>query len=126
LAGEVVQRVIDHVRANLSEPLSLEVLAEVAGLSRFHFARQFRVSTGESPMGYVLRARMERARVLLSRPEHPTIAHIASSLGFADQSHFTRTFRRFFGLTPKTFASLAGTPASGGPEPEVEALLAVG
>lgn len=103
LRGAVLQRVVDHIEVNLSQHLSLEELAALAGLSRFHFARQFRVSTGESPMGYVLRARIERARVLLSAPEHGTIAQIAMSLGFSDQSHFTRTFGRFCGITPKAF-----------------------
>lgn len=107
LSGIVLRRVVSHVEANLSQHLSLEQLACVAGLSRFHFARQFRVSTGHSPMGYVRRARIARARALLRNRERTTIARVAMTLGFADQSHFTRTFVRFCGVSPRCFADTA-------------------
>jgi AraC-like DNA-binding protein len=103
LGSDVLRRVVAHVEANLGEHISLDQLAALAGMSRFHFARQFRISTGHSPMGYVRHARIERATAIL-RERNITIARVAVSLGFADQSHFTRTFGRFIGVSPKSFA----------------------
>lgn len=96
-------RVQDHIEHNLGEAMSLEDLARVAGVSRFHFARQFRARTGESPMGYLLRTRVERAKALL-RDSHVRVVDISAELGFADQSHFTRSFRRLVGMPPSTYA----------------------
>ena len=103
LGGDVLRRIVAHVEANLGERISLDQLAALAGMSRFHFARQFRISTGRSPMGYVRHARIERATAIL-RERNTTIARVAVSLGFADQSHFSRTFGRFIGVSPRSFA----------------------
>jgi len=103
LSHDVLRRVVEHVDAHLGERMSLDQLAGLAGMSRFHFARQFRISTGQSPMGYVRQARIERATAIL-RERNTTIARVAVNLGFADQSHFTRTFGRFVGVSPKSFA----------------------
>jgi AraC-like DNA-binding protein len=88
---------------NLGRGLTLGDIAKAACVSRFHFARLFRVSTGHSPMRYLLKLRIERAKVLLTRSDDPVSA-IANVLGFCDQSHFTRVFRRCVGLTPGQFA----------------------
>jgi AraC family transcriptional regulator len=93
----------DYIERNLGEAISLEDLARVAGVSRFHFARQFRACTGESPMGYLLRTRVERAKIRL-RESHARVIDIAAELGFADQSHFTRRFRRLVGMPPSAYA----------------------
>ena len=103
LEPRALRRVRAYIDENVGRPISLEDLANVAGVSRFHFARQFRASTGESPMGFVLRARIERGKVRL-RERDVTVSRIATELGFADQSHFTRTFRRLVGTSPKRFA----------------------
>lgn len=96
-------RVRAYVEENVGQPISLDDLAGVAEVSRFHFARQFRRSTGESAMGYVLRLRVERGKALL-KDGRLTVSRIATDLGFADQSHFARTFRRLVGTSPKQFA----------------------
>ena len=75
----------------------------MAGVSRFHFARQFRVRTGESPMGYLMRTRVERAKTRL-RDSQTRVIDIAAEFGFADQSHFGRTFRRLVGMPPSAYA----------------------
>jgi len=103
LAGEALQRVLRYVDEHLGEHLTLDELARLAGVSRFHFARQFRVSTGESPMEYLRRKRIDRAKIILLT-EDAIVAEVACRLGFADQSHFTRTFRRMVGTSPGSFA----------------------
>jgi len=103
LNGDVLRRVVAHVEDHLGEHISLDQLAALAGMSRFHFARQFRISTGRRPMRYVRQTRIERASAIL-RERNTTIARVAVSLGFADQSHFTRTFGRCIGISPQSFA----------------------
>jgi AraC family transcriptional regulator len=103
LAGNVLRRIRAYIDAHIGERISLDDLAHEAGVSRFHFARQFRLSTGESPMGYLRRVRIERSKSILQSRE-TTIAEVAATLGFSDQSHFTRTFGRLVGVSPGSFA----------------------
>lgn len=103
LAGSVLRRIRAYIDAHIGEHISLDDLAHQAGISRFHFARQFRLSTGESPMGYLRRVRIERSKSILQSRE-TTIAEVAATLGFSDQSHFTRTFGRLVGVSPGSFA----------------------
>jgi AraC family transcriptional regulator len=96
------RRVCSYMEANLGARIYLATLARVAGLSRCHFARQFRLRTGESPMGLLLRLRIERAKTLLEQ-NGSKMSDVAATLGFADQSHFTRKFRRLVGMTPTEY-----------------------
>ncbi len=105
LTGRAFEQVRAYMEDNVGTRITLQDLARVAGVSRFHFARQFRLRTGESPMGYLLRSRIERAKPMLRRSESK-VSDIAANLGFADQSHFTRTFRRMVGMSPSEFARL--------------------
>lgn len=92
----------EFIEENLGSDLSLSSLAELAGLSRFHFSRAFKASTGETPYQHVLRRRMERARLLLAAGEMP-IDEIASRLGFQDSAYFQRTFKSWVGMSVKEF-----------------------
>ncbi|QRM31441.1 AraC family transcriptional regulator [Microvirga sp. VF16] len=85
--------------ANLSGKVGLHELAEACGLSRAHFARAFRTSTGTTPMLWLLTQRLERAKNLLLNSEL-SIEDIARHCGFVDQSHFTRAFTKHLGTTP--------------------------
>jgi AraC family transcriptional regulator len=105
LNPRAMSRVITHIEENLGEGLTLGTLASVACVSRFHFARMFRLSTGFSPMAYVVRRRVERARLQLMRG-YQRLSDLAVELGFCDQSHFTRIFRRMTGVTPREYARL--------------------
>lgn len=96
-----LSRVLDYLHET-SEMVTLQQLADVANVSRFHFARMFKRSMGETPMAYFERVRLLRAREMLLSGEYP-LALIASLAGFADQSHFTRRFKRQFGCTPGAF-----------------------
>lgn len=89
----------DYIHTHLDETIALDELAATVGLSRYHFARRFRRSTGSSPHQFVLRKRVEQAKILLSRTSTPLI-DIAVRCGFADQSHLTRVFKRHVGTTP--------------------------
>src|SRR4051812_24547581 len=103
LAGGALRRVRGYIDNHIGERISLDELAREAGVSRFHFARQFRLSTGESPMEYLRRVRIERSKSILQTRD-ATIAEVAARLGFSDQSHFTRIFGRLVGVSPGSFA----------------------
>jgi AraC family transcriptional regulator len=107
LAGGALERVRTYIDDHIGERISLDELAREAGVSRFHFARQFRLSTGESPMGYVRRVRVERSKSIL-QGRTSSIAEVATRLGFSDQSHFTRIFGRLVGVSPGNFARFDG------------------
>ncbi|MEM8809319.1 MAG: AraC family transcriptional regulator [Cyanobacteria bacterium P01_G01_bin.38] len=106
-ARQRLAQVIDYIEAYLSEDLSLNDLALVSGLSKFHFSRLFKQAFGLTPHRYVMKRRVERAAVLLkqevTKPDSLTLAQIAHQFGFTDQSHFTRVFKQVKGLTPKKF-----------------------
>ncbi|WP_454625064.1 helix-turn-helix domain-containing protein [Bradyrhizobium cenepequi] len=94
-----LKRVAEYVDSHLSKKITLSDLAAVAGLSRMHFASQFRMATGLRPHEYLLRQRIRRADELL-RHTTMTIVEVALSVGFQTQAHFTTVFKRIAGNTP--------------------------
>lgn len=111
LSPKVLRRVLDFMRDNLAEPCALTTLARVAGLSKFHFVRVFRLATGHSPHQMLLAMRLNHARWLLSR-SGTDLAQIAYDLGFSSQAHFTTAFSRAHGITPSVYRSLFRTRTS--------------
>jgi len=97
-----MRRLHEYVEAHLGEHIDLGVLAGIAGLSVFHFAREFKQSTGVTPHHYLVRKRVERARHMLAGTDF-SLSEIALAAGFSDQSHLTRHFRRMLGTTPGEF-----------------------
>ncbi len=102
LTSQQMRRVMGFLAEHLHEDLSLETLAEQSGFSAYHFARLFRQATGESPHQFVLRQRVRQAQRLLRETDLPP-AHIAAACGFANQSHLTQVFKRYFGHTPHAY-----------------------
>jgi AraC family transcriptional regulator len=105
LSRRNLARACSYMEDNLGTKFTLDELARAVGISRFHFARLFRESTGESPMGYSLRLRIERAKAMLLQSDR-RISAIAVTLGFVDQSHFSRTFRRITGISPGEYVRM--------------------
>jgi AraC-like DNA-binding protein len=97
-----MRRLHDYVDAHLSESIDLRNLSAVAGLSVFHFARQFKLSTGVTPHYYLVRKRVERAQEMLVKTDLP-LSDVAFAAGFSDQSHLARHFRQMAGITPGQF-----------------------
>ncbi|MDB5653234.1 MAG: hypothetical protein JWQ94_847 [Tardiphaga sp.] len=102
LAGCCLRRLEDFVRANLAEPICLDELATIAGLSKRHFLRAFQESIGVSPYQYVLALRIDEAKALLSRSAE-TMTEIALATGFGHAQHFSTSFRKATGETPSSF-----------------------
>jgi AraC-like DNA-binding protein len=96
------RRVRDHLRANVADPVSIDDLARLAGLSKYYLVRVFTREYGLTPHAYQSELRLARARTLLSRGVSPSFA--AFEAGFADQSHLTRRMRATLGTTPAAYA----------------------
>jgi AraC family transcriptional regulator len=95
----------DYLEDNFNRNVGLEEVANLTGLSRSWFARGFRGSMGIAPYSFILQTRVRRAKELLL--DHRTsIATIATLVGFADQSHFTKIFRRYAGTTPREWREM--------------------
>ena len=99
LARSELRRALDYIHDHLASDLTLAEIAAAAGLSPSHFARLFRQATGQPPHQYVLTARIERAQYLLRQPD-ASVSAVAIQLGFYDESHFIRHFRRITGTAP--------------------------
>ncbi len=100
-----LRRALDHISANLDEDITLNQLAQVAGLSVFHFARTFTRTMGVSPSRYVSRMRLEKAMAEIAAGRS-SLAEIAFNAGFSSQASFTRAFCRVTGLTPGEYRTL--------------------
>jgi len=102
LSGKKLRLVLDFIDVNYAGDLGLSELAAVAGMSTFHFAREFKRATGATPHQYLIRLRIERAKELLSRSEM-SLVDVGFKAGFSHQSHFTRLFRKLTGTTPQSY-----------------------
>src|ERR1035438_1221232 len=101
------KRVIEFVEEHLAEEISLAALAELVGLSLYHFARAFTQSFGVPPHRYHMARRIDRARSLLQMPVL-SVTQIGIQIGFRETSSFTRAFRKFTGLTPTEYRRQRG------------------
>jgi AraC-like DNA-binding protein len=99
-----LRRVEQHIAAHFERSISLSELANVAGLSRMHFAAQFRAATGYRPREYLLNHRIEQAKSLLTTTGRP-LAEIALAVGFSTQAHFSTVFKHISGHTPARWRS---------------------
>jgi AraC-like DNA-binding protein len=95
-------RAKDLADARYSEPLGVDDLAAAAGLSRAHFSREFRRAFGDSPHGYLLTRRLERAAALLRTTDN-SVAEICVAVGLASVGSFTTSFKRMFGASPTAY-----------------------
>src|SRR5690242_2791314 len=103
-------RAKDLADARYAEPLGVDDMAAAAGLSRFHFSREFRRAFGVSPHAYLLTRRLERAATLL-RTTDRSVAEICFGVGLQSLGSFTSSFTRTYGVSPTAYRA-AFPPAS--------------
>jgi AraC family transcriptional regulator len=99
--------VIEYIEEHLDASPSLEQMAAIAHISPYHFARQFKTSTGLPPHQYVISRRVDRAKHLLQEGGDFSLAEVAVHAGFSDQSQFCQHFKRLVGATPRQFRTHA-------------------
>jgi AraC-like DNA-binding protein len=99
LSPALKRRICDYIDSHLDQKISLHDLSSMAGFSAHHFARAFRQSVGVPPHGYLLQRRLEHVERLLRDTQLP-LSQVAQAVGFSDQSHLARHFRRLTGMPP--------------------------
>lgn len=105
LAPWQVKRVTNYMRENLGVDISLQDLANIVGMSRYHFCTAFRKATGATPHGYLTRVRMELACSLLH--DSPLrVGDVALAVSYGTMSAFSTAFRRYMGITPQKYRNL--------------------
>jgi AraC family transcriptional regulator len=95
-----LERAVEYIQDQLDTDLTVSGIAQTVGMSPYYFTRLFKESTGQSPHQYLVEARVKKAKELLTTGKF-TIGEVAHRVGFVDQSHLTRHFKRVFGLPPK-------------------------
>ena len=108
ISNSRLMRVLDYMSTHFAEPLTLERLADEAGISKFHFCRLFRENTGGTPHAFLLELRMGAARRMLATTDY-NVAVIAAHCGFARAAHFGTAFTKRFGLSPLAFRAQVRT-----------------
>jgi AraC-like DNA-binding protein len=102
LEDERLARALDRILQNPADPHTVESLADVASMSRSAFAETFASAFGLPPMSMVRRIRLERAWKLLEQGDDIPMKTLARRVGFSSRSHFSRAFKRQFGVSPVT------------------------
>lgn len=97
-----LQRSLKFINDNYMNKISLEKAALKAGMSKFHFSREFKKSIGNSYQIYLNKIRVERAKELLKDP-NLSISEVAFSVGYSDLSHFERIFKKVLGCNPSQY-----------------------
>ncbi|MDL2403532.1 helix-turn-helix domain-containing protein [Rhizobium mayense] len=97
-----LRKALEHMNAHLAEPFDLDQLADLCGMSRFHFSRAFHNTMGQSPSRWFILRRIEQAKEML-RDTDKQIIEIAMGVGYDSPSHFAKVFRSETGLSPKQY-----------------------
>jgi len=99
----LVRQAIHYMTTQYAEPITIELMAESLGYSRAYLSRVFRERAGTTPVAFLVRLRLDRARRLLRERPLLTIEQVASSVGFADALYFSKQFRRAYGQAPTEY-----------------------
>lgn len=113
-AGQTVQRALQYLSKQYAEPITIELMAESLGYNRAYLSTLFKRQTGLTPVTFLLRLRLDKARHLLRERPELTVEQIASSVGFQDPLYFSKQFKRHYQLSPTDYrSSLLHPPGSG-------------
>lgn len=97
---EIVEQMIAYFREHYQEEISLEQLAAKMYLSPYYICRIFKSETGDTPIDYLIRLRMEKAKELLEQGSVQSIQEVAESVGYEDAYHFSKLFKKRYGVSP--------------------------
>ncbi|MCQ6558834.1 AraC family transcriptional regulator [Paenibacillus mendelii] len=100
---ELFQQVIRYLSTQYAEPVSIERMADMLGYNRAYLSRLFKRRTGMTPITFLLKLRVDKARLLLRERQELTVEQIAASAGFQDPLYFSKQFKRFYGQSPSAY-----------------------
>lgn len=98
-----VKRIINYLNENYEHKISLEQIAHNMYLSPVYISKIFKEETGESPINYLIKIRLEKARDILTHSDSRSIKNIANSVGYDDVYHFSKLFKKYYGVAPLYF-----------------------
>ena len=101
-----VAEAISHIQRHYADPITLDELIEISGMSRRNFLRTFESTMGDPPIKYLIRLRVRHACKLL-RHSDQSITEIAMAVGFSDSNYFSRQFRMLTGSSPRDITSVS-------------------
>lgn len=102
MSSPLLLQITEYVHEKLQENITVEQLCSLVHLSRYHFTRLFKGTIGTTPHRYILQSKIEYAKAIMKKRKG-SILDAAYQLSFSDHAHFTNTFRKFTGVTPKSF-----------------------
>jgi AraC family transcriptional regulator len=102
LSSPLLLEITEFVHERIQENITVQQLCSVVHLSRYHFTRLFKATTGTTPHRYILQSKIEYAKGIMKKRKG-SILDAAYQLSFSDHAHFTNTFRKFTGVTPKSY-----------------------
>ncbi|MFD0694053.1 helix-turn-helix domain-containing protein [Paenibacillus sp. GCM10027628] len=102
-SGRIVQQAIHYLSTQYAEPITIELMAESLGYNRAYLSRIFKRHTKVTPVTFLLKLRVDKARLLLRERMELTIEQIAASVGFYDPLYFSKQFRRWYGVSPSEY-----------------------
>lgn len=104
-SDRIVQQAIHYLSTQYAEPITIEMMAESLGYNRAYLSRMFKQHTKVTPVTFLLKLRVDKARLLLRERLELTIEQIAASVGFYDPLYFSKQFRRWYGVSPSEYRS---------------------
>lgn len=100
--NESIKLALGYIKSHINEKLSLDEMANEAGLSKYYFVREFKKTTGETPIAFINKTRCENAKKMLKTGRY-TIKEVCEKNGFDDMSYFSKNFKRYTGTTPSAY-----------------------
>ena len=96
----VVQQIMKYMEEHYPEKISLEHIATNMYLSSFYISKIFKSETGDTPINYLISLRMEKAKELLDQNPEETVQKVAAAVGYEDAYHFSKVFKKYYGISP--------------------------
>ncbi len=103
----VARKIMSYLEENYNKKISLDKIAGNMYLSPVYISRIFKETTGDSPINYVIRLRLEKAKKLLETPDGENIKQIAMEVGYDDVYHFSKLFKKYYGISPLKYRKMA-------------------
>lgn len=96
----VVQQIMKYMEEHYQEKISLDQIAENMYLSSFYISKLFKSETGDTPINYLISLRMEKAKEMLDKEPEESVQKIAAAVGYEDAYHFSKLFKKYYGISP--------------------------